>query len=105
MSRRSTTEKPIDSRTNLAMPSGKELDGHFEQDSEQLAEFLASKERLRERMAGARVEMYALRSQVAENRREFDTQLECLRKQVAPLLPAEHSVSKAPCAPPSTPAG
>lgn len=85
--------------------AGQELDGHFEHNSEQLAEFLASKERLRERMSGARADIHALRSHVAVSRREFETQLEYLRKQVAPLLPAEHSVSKAPRAPPSTPAG
>lgn len=87
------------------MPSGKEPDGHFEHNSEQLAEFLATKDRLRERMTGARAEIHALRSEVAQSRREFDSQLEHIRKQVAPLLPPENSVSKAPRAPPSTPAG
>lgn len=87
------------------MNSRKELDGHFEHNSEQLAEFLASKERLRDRMTGSRADMHALRSHVAQTRTEFETQLEHLRKQMAPLLTPSHSASKSPTAPPSTPAG
>lgn len=87
------------------MNSGKELNGHFEHNSEQLAEFLASKERLRSRMAGARTDMHLLQAEVNDSRREFDTQLEFLRQLVAPLFPASQSQSKTPEAPPSTPAG
>lgn len=87
------------------MSKGRELNGHLEHNSEQLADFLASKERLTERITGARADIHTLRSHVAVSRKEFDSQLEHLRKQVTPLLPAEQAVSKAPHAPPSTPAG
>lgn len=89
----------------LIMNPGKELDGHLEHDSEQLAEFLASKERLRDRMTATRTDIHLLHSQMVDSRRDFDKQLERLRKQVAPLVPASHSKSKSPTAPPSTPAG
>lgn len=87
------------------MTQSRELNGHLEHNSEQLADFLASKDRLAEHMTTARVDIHALRSQVAVSRREFASQLEYLRKQVAPLFPAEQAVSKTPHAPPSTPAG
>lgn len=77
----------------------------MEHDIEQFGEFLAAKQRLRDRMATARAELHAITVGAAEARRDFDRQLEALRTQVAPLLPAEQSVSKKPHAPPSTPAG
>jgi hypothetical protein len=68
-----------------------ELAGHLEDNSEQLAEFLASKSRLQERMAGARRDMHRLRAVVADDQRQFDAALQHLRNQVAALIEPSRS--------------
>jgi hypothetical protein len=76
-----------------------ELSAHLEDNSEQLAEFLASKSRLQDRMAGARRDMHRMRAVVADDQRQFDAALQHLRKQVAALV--EPSRSSPPrCRPP-----
>lgn len=92
-----------------------ELVAHFEENSEQLAEFLACKSRLQDRMAGTRREMHKMRATVADEQRQFDAVLQHLRAQVAHII--EPSRTTAPSrviadgvdiagshAPPSTPA-
>lgn len=96
---------------------GDTLSAHMEDNSEQLADFLASKSRLQGRMAGARRDMRAMRATVADEQRHFDAQLQHLRKQVAALLEescttqsqrrldlVEVTRASGSCAPPSTPA-
>lgn len=94
-----------------------------ELDAAPLADFLAAKSRLQERMAGARVDLASLRGSAAAEQRQFDALLQRVRRQVAALVdpaqrrqhsrpdrPAGPSAADARCgadgshAPPSTPA-
>lgn len=78
---------------------------HIRQDADQLDEFKVAHERLRERLNSTRADIVRLHAQVAENRRDFDTALDHLRRQVAPLVSPSCSAARSPSAPPSTPAG
>lgn len=106
----------VESTTGMAS-EGDAVSAQVEDNSEQLADFLASKSRLQTRMAGARRDMRSMRATVADEQRHFDAQLQHLRKQVAALLETSRTscqsrpmdrtdLPRAPgsCAPPSTPA-
>ena len=87
------------------MDPSKEFTAHFEENAALLAEFLASKERLKDRLSSARTGNQELRLRIASFRREFETELELLRREVAPLIAASSSHSGIPSAPHSTPVG
>lgn len=57
-----------------------------EENSAALAEFLESKSRLQEKMAGARREIAAMRSAAASEQRAFNALLTSVRKQMGALV-------------------
>lgn len=83
-------------------------DGHGvdELDAEPLAEFLAAKARLQERMAGARADLTALRGSAAAEQHQFDALLLRVRRQVAELVdPAQRTASSSSSSLPDRQAG
>lgn len=78
---------------------------HFSENAAQLAHFLASKERVRERMDGVHVGVNELSTEIAESLRDFESQLERLRKKVEPLVVIPATKMRVPLAPHSTPTG
>jgi hypothetical protein len=95
-----------------------------DEDAAPLADFLAAKARLQDRMAGARADMAAMRGAAAADQRAFDALLQHVRRQVAALVdPAQRRKHSEPehagasdalpaadggagaFAPPSTPVG
>lgn len=77
----------------------------MDENAAQLATFLESKERVREGMNGARVGVNELRVEIAESLRDFEVQLERLRKKVEPLIVIPATKQRVPLAPHSTPIG
>lgn len=90
---------------NVATDISDQVKAHIRQDVDQLDEFKAAHERLRERINSTRADIVRLHAQVSENRRDFDSDLDHLRRQVAPLVSPSCSAARSPSAPPSTPAG
>jgi hypothetical protein len=66
--------------TSAAVPSPDDAD------ASPLADFLAAKSRLQERMTGARGDLAALRGAAAAEQRQFDALLQRVRRQVAALV-------------------
>lgn len=72
-------------------------EGVDELDVEPLAEFLAAKTRLQERMAGARADATALRGSAVAEQHQFDALLLRVRHQVAALVdPAQRNQRSLP---------
>lgn len=63
--------------------SQEEQGNHLEQSTKELAQFLAEKERLRDRMALASAEMHTLRSLVQETKKSFNTKMQNVQAQAA----------------------
>lgn len=84
--------------------SSNKVHAQIEHNTAQYADFLAARDRLLDRLNATHTDITRLTSHVAETRRDFDSQLDHLRRQVAALVPPSQSKARSPTAPPSTPA-
>lgn len=90
------------SNENMEIPA--QLEEYMRHNNEQLSDFMAAHNRLREKLSSKRSDIISLRGQMMDCQSDFNSTLDYLRNQVAPLLPSSSLTVRSPTVPPSTPA-